>query len=95
LKTLAEASEDIKLLFTDVQMPPADLDGFHLARECSSRWPHISIIVASGMREPNEGDLPDGARFVHKPFAADLVNDHLQEILPDGQKPEPLREREL
>ncbi|GJD82460.1 hypothetical protein GCM10007887_39480 [Methylobacterium haplocladii] len=37
----------IALLFTDVQMP-SSRGGFALAREASSRGPHISIVVASG-----------------------------------------------
>ena len=93
LEIIGEFAESIKLLFTDVQMPPSELDGFYLARECASRWPHISIIVASGMKEPKDGDMPDGARFIHKPFDHNVVYDHLQEIMPEGQKPEPLSNR--
>jgi hypothetical protein len=35
--------------------------------------------------------MPDKARFIAKPFSAELVHAHLQEILLDGQKPEPLK----
>lgn len=80
----------IVLLFTDVQMP-GSRDGFAVARETASRWPHIAIVVASGQVQPGPGDMPEGARFIGKPFTADMVHDHLREILPDGQKPEPLR----
>jgi len=93
LAILRAAGESIQLLFTDVQMPPGELNGFHLAQECSRNWPHISILVASGMIEPGEGDLPAGAVFVKKPFSDEVVYDHLQEILPDGAKPEPLKKR--
>jgi DNA-binding NtrC family response regulator len=81
----------IVLLFTDVQMP-GSRDGFAVARETASRWPHIAIVVASGQVHPAPGDMPEGARFIGKPFTADMVHDHLREILPDGQKPEPLRQ---
>ncbi|MCJ2086015.1 response regulator [Methylobacterium sp. E-005] len=81
----------IVLLFTDVQMP-GSRDGFAVARETASRWPHIAIVVASGQVQPEPGDMPEGARFIGKPFTADMVHDHLREILPDGQKPEPLRQ---
>lgn len=90
LKALADS---IQLLFTDVQMPPGEMNGFHLARDCAATWPHINILVASGMIEPKEGELPSGAVFVRKPFSADVVYDRLQEVLPDGAKPEPLRRR--
>lgn len=93
LKTLQKSGQSVQLLFTDVQMPPSDLDGFYLARQCASAWPHIGILVASGMMAPEDGDMPEGARFVKKPFSADVVCNHLQEILPDGRKPEPLRQR--
>jgi DNA-binding NtrC family response regulator len=81
----------IVLLFTDVQMP-GSRDGFAVARETASRWPHIAIVVASGQVQPGPGDMPEGACFIGKPFTADMVHDHLREILPDGQKPEPLRQ---
>jgi CheY-like chemotaxis protein len=88
---LKQAGESIRLLFTDVQMPPGELNGFDLARECHEGWPHISILVASGQIKPKEGDLPPGAVFVGKPFSSQVVIDRLAEILPDDAKPEPLR----
>ena len=44
------------------------------------------------MRQPAEGELPEGARFIGKPFSAEVVHDRLREILPDDRKPEPLRQ---
>ena len=81
---------EVVLLFTDVQMP-GELDGFALARCVATSWPHISIVVASGHVKPEPGTMPDKARFISKPFSATMVHAHLQEILPDGKKPEPLR----
>ncbi|MGJ4929754.1 response regulator [Bradyrhizobium sp. HKCCYLS2038] len=80
----------ITLLFTDVDMP-GSMDGFELARYAAQNWPEIAIVVASGRVKPEPGQLPDGATFIPKPFSADLVHDHLQQMLPDGKKPEPLR----
>jgi DNA-binding NtrC family response regulator len=90
---LADAADSIHLLFTDVQMPPGKMNGFHLARQCAESWPHINILVASGMMEPAPGDMPKGAVFVKKPFSAEVVYVRLQEILPDGAQPEKLRRR--
>jgi CheY-like chemotaxis protein len=87
---LAQNHTLIVLLFTDVQMP-GSRDGFAVARETARQWPHIAIVVASGQVQPGPDDMPDGARFIGKPFTADMVHDHLKEILPDGQKPDPLR----
>ena len=82
---------DIVLLFSDVDMP-GSRDGFALAREASVRWPSVALVIASGRRRPDPGDMPDGARFIGKPFSAEMVHEHLHEILPDDRRPEPLRE---
>ena len=81
---------DVTLLFSDVEMP-GSRNGFALAREVAVKWPYIAIVIASGRLKPAEGDLPEGAHFIGKPFSAETVHGHLQEILPDGGKPEPLR----
>ncbi|AWN55410.1 response regulator [Methylobacterium sp. 17Sr1-1] len=88
---LAEKHATIALLFTDVQMP-GSRDGYAVARETADLWSHISIVVASGRAYPAPGDMPDGAVFINKPFSAKVVRAHLNEILPDGQKPQLLRE---
>ncbi len=44
---LEYSAESIQLLFSDVQMPLGELNGFDLARMCAERWPHIGILVAS------------------------------------------------
>ncbi|MFC6790661.1 response regulator [Methylobacterium komagatae] len=90
LKLLQERHTDLSLLFTDVHMP-GEMDGFALARYAANRWPHISIVVASGEAKPAPGDLPDSAHFIAKPFSAQIVHDHLNSVLPEDRKPEPLR----
>lgn len=90
---LEKHQADVLLLFTDVQMP-GGRDGFDLAREVAERWPSIRILVASGRMMPEAGQLPDGAVFIQKPFSADVVHQRLLEMLPDGEKPEPLKRKE-
>ena len=92
LKLLDRHAGSVVLLFTDVEMPGGP-DGFELARTTARRWPDISIVVASGGVKPGPGDLPEGAVFLDKPFSADVVHDHIDMILPDGRKPEPLKAR--
>ena len=89
LAVLETRHPDIALLFTDGQMP-GQIDGFALAHKVAVCWPHISIVVASGHVTPGPGMMPEKARFIGKPFSAELVYTHLQEMLPDGQKPPPL-----
>lgn len=86
LLALEQHHLDVSLLFSDVEMP-GSRNGFALAREVAVKWPSISIVVASGRMHPDDGDLPDGAHFIGKPFSAEMVHDHLREILPESQRP--------
>lgn len=82
---------DVTLMFSDVDMP-GSRNGFALAREVAVKWPHVSVVVASGRVLPAEGDLPEGARFIGKPFSAQTVHAHLKEMLPEDGKPAPLKD---
>ena len=73
----------IRLLFTDVQMPPGARNGYDLARRCAGDWPKIGILVASGAQPPGPEDLPKGALFIGKPFTADTVKEGLHQLFPD------------
>lgn len=84
-------ADSITLLFSDVEMP-GGTDGFVLARHVSSTYPWIEIVIASGRIKPGPGDMPENATFLGKPFTAKMIHNHLRERLPDGKKPEPLRE---
>jgi CheY-like chemotaxis protein len=90
LDLLREKHEQIVVLFTDVEMP-GSVDGFELARQVAERWPHIEIVVSSGAKTPADGQLPEKAAFIAKPFSAEVVHAELARLLPDGKKPEPLK----
>lgn len=87
---LEEHWESTVLLFSDVDMP-GSINGFALARQVAVRWPQIEIVIASGHVSPAEGDMPARATFITKPFNQRMVHEHLNKILPDDKKPEPLK----
>jgi CheY-like chemotaxis protein len=66
IRTL-EARPDIRLVFTDAEMP-GTMNGIELAHYIRKRWPPIKLIVVSGRREIASEELPTGARFFHKPY---------------------------
>jgi two-component system, response regulator PdtaR len=74
LKVL-ESHQDVRLLFTDIQMPGA-LNGMDLAREVHARWPGVLLVITSGHRKPSRAEIPDDGRFIGKPYgAADLFTE--------------------
>ncbi len=83
-------ADNVTLLFSDVEMP-GNTNGFALARHVAATYPWIEIVIASGRIKPEQGDMPERATFLGKPFSAQMVHDHLRRTLPDGKKPEPLQ----
>lgn len=90
LGMISSHGDAVTLLFTDVEMP-GSMNGFELARRVAETWREIAILVASGRVQPSDGDLPEKATFVAKPFSSDIVRARLHKVLPDGRKPEPLK----
>jgi CheY-like chemotaxis protein len=67
LAILETRNGDVAALFTDVDMP-GDMNGLELAGVVYSRWPHIAILVTSGVVRVT-GSLPGGGVFLAKPYA--------------------------
>lgn len=76
---ILEARDDIRVVFTDIQIP-GSMDGLKLARAVRGRWPPIQIIATSGRVEVSEQDLPQGGRFLPKPYTTRQVILLLQEM---------------
>jgi CheY-like chemotaxis protein len=74
-----EARRDITVVFTDIQMP-GSMDGLKLARAVRGRWPPIKIIATSGRLNIGEPDLPEGGRFLPKPYSRAQVKHVLLEL---------------
>jgi CheY-like chemotaxis protein len=76
---ILEARRDISVVFTDIQMP-GSMDGLKLARAVRGRWPPIKIVATSGLVDVGEKDLPEGGRFLPKPYQAKALADVLLEL---------------
>jgi CheY-like chemotaxis protein len=77
---ILETHDDISVVFTDIQMP-GSMDGLKLARAVHGRWPPIKIVATSGQINVNEGDLPDGGRFLAKPYSSSQLASTLQQLI--------------
>jgi CheY-like chemotaxis protein len=76
---ILESRNDIAVVFTDIQMP-GSMDGLRLARAVRGRWPPIKIVTTSGQRAVKDTDLPEGGRFLPKPYSAIQINRLLREL---------------
>lgn len=74
-----EQHPEVALLFTDVQMP-GDFDGLALAHEARRRWPQMPIVVVSGKVTPQPSQMPEGARFLPKPYYASTLARVIREL---------------
>ena len=77
--SILESRDDIRFVFTDVQMP-GSMDGLRLAHVIRDRWPPIKLIVTSGHTTVTESALPRGGRFVRKPYQLFEIARALQEL---------------
>ena len=76
---ILEARRDITVVFTDIQMP-GSMDGLKLARAVRGRWPPIKIVATSGHVGVRETDLPEGGRFLPKPYSSNEVTGLLRDL---------------
>ena len=76
---ILESRRDITVVFTDIQMP-GSMDGLKLARAVRGRWPPIKIVATSGHVGVGERDLPEGGRFLLKPYSPLQVTGVLREL---------------
>jgi CheY-like chemotaxis protein len=79
IKLLGEHA-DIRILFTDVDMP-GSMDGLKLAAYVRRRWPPIKIIVASGHVRVRPEDMPAGGVFFTKPYRPEQITRQLREMV--------------
>lgn len=75
--TILGVHDAVAAVVTDVTMP--NVDGLALAKIVRQRWPSIGVVVTSGLPKPP--DLPEGARFIPKPYGPDTVVEVLEAVL--------------
>jgi CheY-like chemotaxis protein len=78
--SILEARKDIRLVFTDIDMP-GTMDGLKLAHYVRDRWPPIHLLLVSGKSIIDETALPIGARFLAKPYGTAHVTAAIQQLL--------------
>jgi CheY-like chemotaxis protein len=77
---LLETRDDVRLLFTDIQMP-GSCDGMDLARQVHARWPNILLVITSGQIKPAEAEIPDHGHFIGKPYRANELLGEVNDML--------------
>jgi CheY-like chemotaxis protein len=77
---ILESRNDIRAVFTDLQMP-GSIDGLRLAQVVRNRWPPVALIVTSGRTKMSEADLPSGGRFLGKPYHSAQVGATLRQLI--------------
>lgn len=78
--TILGEQAGIDLLFSDVDMP-GTMDGLELARIVHQRWPAVHILLTSGHHRLNETGLPDGGRFLRKPWTQGSMMEKVRSAL--------------
>jgi two-component system, response regulator PdtaR len=75
-----ELHEEIRLVFTDVNMP-GWMNGLALAHYIRGRWPPVKIVVTSGCVKARQDGLPTETLFIEKPYDPTHVAEKLKELV--------------
>lgn len=76
------AEPDIRILFTDVDMPPG-MNGLMLAATVFEGWPPVRIIITSGLMDPSPSEMPPNSLFFSKPYDPSRVLEAVRELAAD------------
>ena len=76
---MLERHSDIRLIFTDIDMP-GSMNGLKLSAAVRDRWPPVRIIATSGQFEIQAGDLPADAHFISKPYQPAQIISAVREL---------------
>ena len=81
--SILETHREIRLLFTDIDMP-GTMDGLRLSAYVRDRWPPIKIIITSGKRPPGADFIPEGGVFLPKPYATGKLAETMRQLMATG-----------
>jgi CheY-like chemotaxis protein len=81
---ILESRNDIRIVFTDIEMP-GSMDGIKLAACIRNRWPPVEIILTSGHYAAKDVTLPARGLFFEKPYDARLVGDAMGRMAGQGR----------
>lgn len=81
---ILQARPDIGTVFTDIEMP-GELNGLGLVATICKHWPHLRVLVTSGLSLPADRALPIGVGFIDKPYRGKQVLAEFQALKPLGQ----------
>jgi CheY-like chemotaxis protein len=70
---ILESRNDIRIVFTDIDMP-GSMDGMKLAACIRDRWPPVEIILTSGHVAPEDVKVPERGLFFPKPYDPQVVS---------------------
>jgi two-component system, response regulator PdtaR len=76
---LLESRIDIRVVFTDIQMP-GTMDGLKLAHAIRNRWPPVHILATSGYQVVQQHKMPAGCLFFPMPYSPDHIANTLLAI---------------
>jgi two-component system, response regulator PdtaR len=80
LALLEKRAGNVEALFTDIDMP-GGMDGLELAYLVSARWPHVAIVVTSGVARLGVDQLPGDGVFIAKPYASKTPGRVIRELI--------------
>lgn len=76
---ILDAHPEIRLLFTDVNMP--GMDGVALARRARELRPDVKLLLTSGRRAIPDGELPEDGAFLPKPYGSQQLSTAVERSL--------------
>jgi len=85
---LLETRDDVRLLFTDIQMPGSS-DGMDLARQVHARCPSILLVITSGQIKPTQAEIPDHGHFLGQPYRANELLGEVNDLLGKASRASP------